>query len=240
MGDNSNSFRLHDFFVRVGNLFPQKSESKFIVALTHTSANSKPGANFEQLEFLGDAVLSLIVAEYLYQKYPKKKEGELTKLRSYLVSRNQLNEVAHTISLYDFIIHEINDKQLLVSRDLGGNVIEAIIGAYYVDGGLKSAKEFVMRHILSQDKVEHLLDKYENSKSKLFEWVQKRKKKIEFRHINSNVQSPKEFEVRIFIDQKEYGNGRGTTIKQAEQIAAKNTLNIIFTNAGQGHLIKDY
>ncbi|MCO5248352.1 MAG: ribonuclease III [Chitinophagales bacterium] len=238
--DENDNWELKDFFRQIGNLYPRHSEHLFKVALTHTSANSKPGENFEQLEFLGDAVLSLIVAEYLFKKYPKKKEGDLTKLRSYIVSRRQLNEVAENLQLRNYIIHQIDENQLSLSKDLSGNVIEALIGAFYLDGGLKHAESFVSLHILNETRVENLLENYENPKSKLFEWVQKRKKNIEFRSVNANIQSPKEFEVHVFIDGKKYGIGKGKTIKQAERVAAKNTLNIILTHAGQGHLIKNH
>lgn len=218
------TFELEQLYLQLGGFFPKQSEKYFQLALIHPSLDGKPGGNYEQLEFLGDAVLSIIVAEYLYQNYPLKKEGELTKMRSFIVSRPQLNAAAEEIGLAAFVQHKIEKKYLNLAKDIGGNVIEALIGAFYLDGGIEAAKQFVYKWILNPDKLESVQIKSLDPKSKLHEWAQRRKKKLEFRLIQPNLQNPKEFEIEVWINDTCYGKGKGSNKKTAEKNAAIATL----------------
>jgi|SRR5690554_2120011 len=231
MDGNEENYELIDLYTSLGNLFPKKSELHFKRAITHSSSEGKPGGNYEQLEFLGDAVLSVVVAEYLYKKYPLKNEGDLTKMRSFIVSRQQLNQVASEIPLYPHIQHEIDANQIKKAKDLGGDVIEALIGAYYLDGGLDAAKEFIHKWVLKDKRTNLLTKKAIDPKSELHEWAQRKKKSLEFRQIQPNIQNPKEFEVEVWINGKKYCNGKGSNKKNAEKEAALATLNRIYLNA---------
>lgn len=232
MDENPASFELTELYEHLGGLYPNTSEKYFKTALIHASAEGKPGANYEQLEFLGDAVLSIIVAEYLFQNFPLKKEGELTKMRSFIVSRPQLNAVADEIHLYPFIQHKIDKKYIDQARDLGGDVIEALIGAYYLDNGIDAAKSFVFKWILTEKRLKQVAQKSIDPKSKLHEWAQRRKKKLEFRQINPNIQNPKEFEIEVWINNTQYGSGKGHNKKVAEKNAAITALHLLDPHAG--------
>lgn len=219
------SFELKELYERLGGFFPKQSEKYFKIALTHPSLDGRPGANYEQLEFLGDAVLSIIVAEYLYQNFPLKKEGELTKMRSFIVSRPQLNAVADEMHLDTFVFHKIEKKYINLARDIGGNVLEALIGAYYLDGGIETAKQFVYHWIVNPDRMNGVHTNSLDPKSKLHEWAQRRKKKLEFRQLQPNIQNPKIFEIEVWINDTRYGVGKGANKKTAEKNAAKDALN---------------
>lgn len=224
-------YELKELYQTLGNLYPQKSELLFIKAITHSSADGKPGSNYEQLEFLGDAILSVVVAEFLYKNFPLKNEGDLTKMRSFIVSRQQLNQVALEIPLYPFIRHKIDANQIKQAKDLGGDVIESLIGAYYLDGGLETARKFIHKWVLKEKRVALVSKKAIDPKSELHEWTQRKKKNLEFRQKSPNIQNPKEFEIEVWIDGVEYGHAKGSTKKAAEKKAALATLNRIYSNA---------
>lgn len=232
MEENSKGFELEKLYRHLGDLYPQQSEKYFKTALIHASSDGKPGANYEQLEFLGDAVLSIIVAEFLFQNFPLKREGELTKMRSFIVSRPQLNSVADEIELYPFIQHKIEKKYISQARDLGGDVIEALIGAYYLDSGIEAAKSFVNKWILNERRLQEVSLKSIDPKSKLHEWAQRRKKNLEFRLLNPNVQNPKQFEIQVWINGNQYGSGIGHNKRVAEKNAAIVALNMLDPHAG--------
>lgn len=225
---NATQYQLEELYQALGNLYPTQSEDVFIKAITHSSLEGRLSNNFEQLEFLGDAVLSLIVAEYLYENYPTKNEGILTQMRSFIVSRKQLNSVAQEIGLSKFIKHQIDKDQLKHSKDILGNVIESLIGAYYLDGGLKSAQKFVNQWILTPYRLHELEENSLNPKSELHEWAQKKKKNLEFVQLRANIAQPKEFAVEVWIEGKKYSEGVGLNKKAAEKNAAQKALKILF------------
>ena len=124
--------------------------SLYELAFRHSSAsrqnsNSKPQNN-ERLEFLGDAVLGAVVADYLYQKYPNKDEGFLTSMRSKIVSRSNLNNIAKTLGIKDAVVSNLNKKK--PAKSLGGDTLEALIGAIYLDKGILSAQNFIHNKII--------------------------------------------------------------------------------------------
>lgn len=224
-------FELEDLYKSLGGFYPIKSEVYFKRAITHPSINGQLCYNYEQLEFLGDAILSMIVAEYLFQHFPLKDEGELSKIRSYLVSRSQLNAVAKKINLSQFILHNIEKKYIGNARDLGGDIIESLIGAYYLDGGIEAARAFVYKWILHEKNIELSQQLTIDPKSKLHEWAQKKKRKLEFRLMKPNIQNPTSFEVQVWMNNIFYASGIGYSKKIAEKEAAIQTLNILDPNA---------
>ena len=230
MSSLTTEYEFEDFYHDIG-FHPKISEKYFIKALTHSSFDGKSGENYEQLEFLGDAVLSLIVAEYLYLKYPLKDEGELTKMRSYLVSRPHLNMISEKMNLSKFIRHKIDDKKIHQAKDLGGDVVESILGAYYLDGGIETARQIVLKWIINENEIKKVSKKSLDPKSELHEWAQRRRRRLEFVLLNPNIQNPTKFEVHVKMDDKLYGKGTGVSKKTAEKNAAIQTLKLLDPNA---------
>jgi ribonuclease-3 len=193
-------------------------------ALSHRSTtgndikNVKP--NNERLEYLGDAVLSAVVADFLYRKYPYGDEGFLTNLRSKLVSREHLNKLSRKIGLDVYI--KKNNINLNLSRSVNGDAFEAFIGAMYLDKGYDFSYKIIIKRILGLYIDIDALEKMDtNYKGRILIWAQKYKKTIDYRvhqKIVSNRQ--KQYVVQLFIDDKFVSEGCDFTIKGAEQHAA--------------------
>lgn len=195
----------------------------FELAFHHKSLNNGetiyPYSN-ERLEYLGDAFLSVVVAEYLFQKYPFKDEGFLTKMRSKIVKRKTLNELANKIGL-DVILADYSIGG--VSKTMAGNAFEALIGAIYLDIGYVKAKNFIIQKILIEhldmDELEHTDDNY---KSQLLEWSQKSSKMIEFKLVEkSKTHGRDKFKMAVSINEKLISEGEAFNKKAAEQKAAQ-------------------
>ncbi|MDD5507176.1 MAG: ribonuclease III [Bacteroidales bacterium] len=211
-----------------GNIFLYK------LAFRHRSAavelfNGTKISN-ERLEFLGDAVLSLVVADYLFKKFPFKDEGFLTEMRSKMVSRAQLNTLSETLGLDHLIETGIPGSNQ--SRSMLGDALEAFLGAIYIDKGY----EFTYKIIVSS-LIKHHMDINElefqdlNFKSKLLEWTQKSKRVLEFRVTEENgMHHKKRYLVEALVDQVVMGTGVGTSIKSAEQSASEEACHKIFQN----------
>ena len=221
---------LKDFEEHVGYSFADPS--LLCHALTHCSyANSNgddsPESN-ERLEFLGDSVLELVVNEYLFQRFPEQQEGELTKMKSLLVSRGVLAEQAKGLNLGRFLF--MSDAE----RESGGSFrasiladgFEAVIGAMYLDGGLAEAGRFI-RHYLLVD-VNFILGSrsHVNYKSVLQENIQERLKTYPRYRIVSEIgpDHRKIFTVAVVVKGEQLGLGKGTNKKRAEQAAAQNAV----------------
>lgn len=186
--------------------------------------------NNERLEYLGDAVLDAIVADYLYTRFPEGDEGFMTKLRARIVKRKTLNYLASKMEIPDMISHLGSSGNK--SKHLYGNALEALVGAIYIDRGYKAAKRFFIRKILKKhiDMVQ-LAQKDPDYKSRIIEWAQKNRAEIIFESLeehSSGVKSPS-FVSTISIKGLPSGTGRGGSKKDAEQLAAKNALEHIHT-----------
>jgi len=188
----------------------------------------------ERLEFLGDAVLNSIVADFLYRKYPEMEEGDLTKVRSRLVNRKALALRAKQLRISEFLLLSSSAVQSVGSGSdsILADAFEAIIGALYVDGGLKAAQEFVMRTLLSETGVltSALLD--DNYKSALLEYSQARSLGVP-RYAISREEGPdhdRRFTVEVFVGNECLGTGTGRSKKDAEQAAAARALERINSN----------
>jgi ribonuclease-3 len=209
---------------RPGNL------SIYRKAFTHSSAanlskiSGQPVESYERLEFLGDAVLGAVIADYLFKKFPFKDEGFLTKMRSRIVSRQTLGKLAVKFGIQDFISAESGLAGR--SHSINGDVFEALIGAIYMDKGYAFTAKFINRTILKY----HLdIDEIENTdtdfKSKLIEWAQKNKKELRFRLVDEEgTGHQKLYAVQVTIDGEAYGEARHTSKKRAEQEAAGHCL----------------
>jgi len=216
----------------VTGVYPRNA-ALYRLALTHRSAASTIKAGFrasnERLEFLGDAVISAVVAKYLFQRFPFEDEGFLTEARSRLVSRKVLNELSRKIGLPELVSRDTPGMRN--SSSLPGDAFEALVGALFLDRGYECAEGFMLRcisHGLLD--VETLIREDDNYKSRLIEWCQQNKHVFRFDTVDETTAGHDTlFTVQILIDGKKAGQGRERSKKKAEQIAAKEactTLNI--------------
>jgi ribonuclease III len=200
----------------------------FQKAITHKSYAQVSEINSnERLEFLGDAILDAIVAEYLFQRFPGEDEGYLTKLKSKVVSRKTLGEIAESMNLRSILLY--NAGRSINLNTIEGNAFEAIIGAIYLDGGFEAAKRSMHQYVFRKYvDINRLLEEEIDFKSKLFIWCQRNKLAIEFRVITEeNIGGAWNYEVIATINERDYGKGTGTSKKAAEQAAAQETLQLM-------------
>lgn len=198
-------------------------------ALTHKSVLDKDSAleSNERMEFLGDAILDSVVAEFLYLKFPDTDEGYLTKLKSKIVSRQALADIGAKVRIIDHLKFK-NNRSLKLST-LEGNAIEAIIGAIFLDSDYETVKKIVTKHIfrLHLDLTE-LLENEIDFKSKLFIWAQKNKLTLDFKVVKEeNHGGNWYYEVNVVVNKQVFGSGKGSSKKQAEQEAAQETLKLM-------------
>lgn len=203
-------------------------------ALRHKSASiiHKNGQriNNERLEYLGDSILSAVVSDYLYKRFPTKDEGFLTEMRSKIVSRSSLNKLAQKLGLDELIRSTASENQLMKSA--GGNAFEAFVGAIYLDNGYQKTKRIMIRHILRLHfDIEALVSMEISYKSKLIEWAQKEKRNLEFSVLNEeNIHGHKQYTVAVVIDDETIDQATDYSIKGAETLAAEKAWNQFFTS----------
>lgn len=210
--------------------YPFNNVELLYKAMTHSSyANDNKMDkmnNNERLEFLGDAVLELLSSEYLYDNYPDKSEGELTKLRASLVSEFPLANVAREIGLGEYILISKGEENTGGrERDsIISDAVEALLGAIYLDGGMEPARKFVYKYIVSDIQKKQL---FNDSKTILQEIIQKYKLgTLTYKLIRDDgPDHMKEYEVNCMLNDKVIGNGIGKTKKNAQQKAAFNAIN---------------
>jgi ribonuclease-3 len=200
------------------------------LALKHTSASSQNQFNGykdsnERLEYLGDAFLGAIVAEFLFRKYPFEDEGFLTEIRSRIVNREALNKLSQKIGLTNLISHSIihHYGKNIGNRSMSGDALEAFVGAVYLDKGFHFCKKFVIKKLLLQHyDLEEVIANNKNFKSSIIEWAQRENKSLRFEIIKeTNNKFNKEFTAQIFIDDEPFTIGHGSNKKKAEQAAAQ-------------------
>ena len=199
------------------------------LALMHKSiarrnAKGKP-VNNERLEFLGDAVLDAVVGDIVYRHFEGKREGFLTNTRSKLVQRDTLNKLAQEMGINRLILSSGHSNSH--NNYMGGNAFEALVGAIYLDRGYNMCMRFMQKRILSQliniDKVAY---KEVNFKSKLIEWSQKNKVRLDFKLVSQSKESggSPTFIYKAIIEGLDGGQGKGYSKKESQQIASKETL----------------
>lgn len=198
----------------------------FKLAFYHKSAvNEKPYAiqNNERLEYLGDAVLGTIVAEYLFQKYPGGNEGFLTKMRSKIVKRKSLNKIADKMGL-DLFLSQYNNTKL--SNSMLGNAFEALVGAVYIESGYDKTKRYVIDKILRSYLDIHELETYDdNYKSQLLEWGQKNGKLISYKVLAKyKFEKRDRFKVAVLVDGEKLATADDFNKKSAEQTASEKAM----------------
>ncbi len=194
-------------------------------AFTHssikkTTSTGKP-LNYERLEYLGDAILSAVIAHYLFKKIPLGTEGYLTQMRSKIVSREHLNEIGRDLDLIRFVISNVPEQNF--GDNIHGNIFEALVGAVFLDKGYRYCERFIYRIVIEPYvDIERLEGKITSYKSLLIEWCQKQKKKIKYDvYEDTGNDSLKHFSVKLYIDEVVISKGRATSKKKAEEIASK-------------------
>jgi len=210
-----------------GNIFLYKQ------AFRHKSAAKEvaPGVkdSNERLEYLGDAILGAIAAEYLFKKYPYREEGFLTEARSKIVSRVNLNRLARKMGM-DKILQTTTDLTRTPSHSLFGDAFEAVIGAIYLDKGYNFTKKVVVRNVIEMHlNIEELVQKDINFKSKIIEWAQREKKIVEFRLEEEIVlkNNQRQYRVSVVIENRIIEESIDFSIKGAEQRAAEKAIKIL-------------
>lgn len=195
------------------------------LAFIHKSASTADlmgqPINNERLEYLGDAILGAIVADYLYNRFPRKDEGFLTQLRSRIVNRSFLTQLTFKLGLNHFVTSNTNSVN--ESSHIFGDVFEAFIGAIYLDNGYDGVKEFVIKKVLLNHVDIRALERSDNNyKSQLIEWGQKYKREVEFdtRENQGSGQHTPPFISVIKIDGQVIGKGEGYSKKEAQQNSA--------------------
>ena len=211
------------------------------MAFTHRSKSGENVGKYhisnERMEYLGDAVLSIAVADYLFRTYPTQSEGFLTEMRSKIVSRTSLNQLSHKLGLDQYIKFNSERNNDTAFKSLGGNAFEALMGAIYLDRGFEFAKNVIIDRIIRVHiDLEQLRQTETNFKSKLLEWAQKKRKQVEFRRLEEiHEKNRKRFHVQVFINNKPFADHIDLSIKKAEQAAAEKTLAMLSKNVTLQH-----
>lgn len=224
---NSRSSQGGNFFNILTQIlgFKPKSILYYKKAFTHRSLNKRDqegnAINFERMEFLGDAMLSAVVASHLFKAVPGGNEGYLTKMRSKVVSRKHLNELGKDLGLIKHVQTNIPKEQFGVN--IHGNLFEALVGAIYLDRGYKYCKRFIYeRAIDPYVDIEQLEGKVISYKSLVIEWCQKEKKEFDYEvYEDTGNDELKHFAVKLRINDRVVAKARATSKKKAEEKASK-------------------
>jgi ribonuclease-3 len=202
--------------------FSPDNISLYKTALTHRSVRESADENNERLEYLGDAVLSALVADYLFMRYPYKEEGFLTEMRSKMVNRQQLNEIALRMGLKKITLYNKSDGSLKISQ-IFGNTLEALVGAIYLDRGYKKTAKWVTERIILPHMFIDDLELLEiNHKNKLYGWANKNGKVLEFETVEEKVENGRRlFTIAAVVDGNKIAEGKAFNKKDASQIAAQ-------------------
>jgi ribonuclease III len=213
LGFRPSNFKLYQL------AFVHKSASHFI--FNDTKINN------ERLEFLGDAILDSMVAEYLFRRFPDKEEGFLTQTRSKLVNRDNLNHLAIKLGIGEMIISKMSRDN---HKSVYGDTLEALIGAIYLDKGYERTKKIVLERIIQSDiNINRLLATEIDFKSRVIEWGQKNRKAVSFtsfEEIEEQSNTPM-FITHLFVVDDVVGRGSGSSKKESEQNAARQALQIL-------------
>lgn len=225
-----NESRSHNdgiFFRKIHNIIRIKPQSLSIYkqAFTHSSLKIKDEKgtliSYERLEFLGDSILGAVISTYLFENAPLENEGYLTKMRSKIVSRKNLNLLGEKFKLTDLILSEMPAEKL--GKNINGNLFEALIGALYVDKGFDVCETFIHKKVIQEDvgltKLEKRIISY---KSLMIEWCQKNKYQFEFiTEDDIGLDEERHFAVKLIINNEVAGKARETSKKRAEEKASQ-------------------
>ena len=220
-------FRKSDFEKNVSMLIGYRTRNfeLFRTALNHRSVKDNPTENNERLEFLGDAIIGSVVAEYLFKKYPYKGEGFLTEMRSKMVNRQQLNHIAIQMGLRKLTRFNKMDGGLKTSQ-IFGNTLEALVGAIYLDKQYNFTKQWIIQKMIQPYLFMDELEQIDiNIKNKIIGWALKQGKQIDF-VLAEEVQEGRRklFTINVVIDGEIIASQKGFTKKDASQLAAQKAI----------------
>ena len=188
--------------------------------------------NNERLEFLGDAIIDAVIADYLFRKFPHEREGFLTRMRSKIVNRTHLDAVASRMGLVEVVVSCTASTEMVKKR-ICGEALEALMGAMYLDAGFDKTHAYITGHILKNYiNLENLVQVETDFKSRLLEWGQKYRLPVGFETIEVTRKAKNQpyFSVQVTISDVPIAKGSGKSKKEAEQIASQRTLNFISTS----------
>lgn len=196
--------------------------SLYKTSLTHRSVRETASDNNERLEYLGDAILSALIADYLFKRYPYKEEGFLTEMRSKMVNRQQLNDIAIKMGLKKVTLFNKSDGSLKISQ-IFGNTLEALVGAIYLDKGYKATAKWVTDRIIMPHMFVDDLELLEiNHKNKLYGWANKNGKLLEFETLDERLENGRRlFTIGAVVNGELIAEGKAFNKKDASQIAAQ-------------------
>lgn len=205
--------------------FAPSNLALYKLATLHSSRSKEKNGfreSNERLEYLGDAILGAAVADYLFKKYPFKDEGFLTEIRSRIVNRESLNNLARKVGVAAIV--QFDSKNIQLQKVILGNTLEALVGAIYLDKGYLRTKKFVIDKLIQPYfDLEVVVNSNSNHKSKVIEWAQRQGKEIRFDVEELKKGRSREFAAQVFLGEEAYGQGFGLTKKKAEQDAAEKT-----------------
>lgn len=210
---------------RLIGFYPQNPQLFKLAFKSKSSQRNRDGNNNnERLEYLGDAVLGSIVADFLFRQYPFKDEGFLTEMRSKIVNRAQLNKLALKLGLNELM----PDGGQHLSKSVYGDAFEALLGAIYLDRGYKAAENFIINRIIHNHlDLDELEIKETNYKGKLIDWGQKERKEVKFELAEEiGDGNAKKYKMVVMIERQRFGEAIDFSKKKAEQRAAEITLDL--------------
>lgn len=197
----------------------------YLLAIRHISTSKEVvkgiRENNERLEFLGDSILGMVVAEYLFKKFPYKDEGFLTEIRARIVNGESLTVLAKRTGI-DKLIEFEHSKNTTSFKSAYGDALEALVGAIYLDHGIKTAKNFIIKRLIDQHiDINAIIENNNNYKSKLIEWAHRQNKEVRFRITGeSGKGNHKQFTAEAILNEEFVSQGVGLSKKKAEQDAA--------------------
>lgn len=200
----------------------------FQTALNHRSVKDNPSENNERLEFLGDAVISTVVADYLFKKYAYKGEGFLTEMRSKMVNRQQLNSIALQMGLKKMTRFNKLDNGLRTSQ-IFGNTLEAIVGAIYLDKKYDFTRKWIIEKMIQPHLFMDDLEQIDiNIKNKIIGWALKQGKQVDFVLAGEQLEGRRRlFTINVVLDGEVVTSQKGFTKKDASQIAAQKAIELL-------------
>lgn len=216
-----------ELYISIKNIFGfyPGNINLYKLALRHKSATTKKinglKINNERLEYLGDAILSAIVADYLFRRFPFNDEGFLTQMRSKIVSRSSLNKLSAKLGLQNLVVSA--DLQPMQPKSAGGDAFEAFVGAVFLDKGYNYTKQVVLHRIIGVHfDVDDLVEREVSYKSRILEWSQKEKKDIQFKIIKQvGEKNKRQYVISVLLDNEIIATSQDYSIKGAEKLAAE-------------------
>lgn len=228
------SDEFYAFFKKVLGYRPRHTELYHMALLhkSHSTVIKGHRLNNERLEYLGDSVLSTVVADHLYRKFPYKGEGPLTILRSRIVSRASLNDLAVRTGLIELVVYDTTQNGQF--KSMGGNAFEALIGAIFLERGYNFTRKVIVERLLRvYMDIDAMADTDWNYKGLLIDWAQKRHQRLRFELVRTYTQGRdrrKRYECRVVLNEQPMLTGTDFTIKGAEQQAAELTYKQLTAN----------